>query len=361
MAVRTGMNNNYACIRLVAALFVFAGHMGMVLNGRPPLLGSMPVHELGVAMLFLIGGCLVSQSWERDKNIPRFAVRRFFRLWPPFAFMILVMTFVSGPLLSELGIRGYFSSWYKEYLNNLRFYIVFAQPGVFTGVPVANVTNGSLWTMPVEAAAYILTPFLAWIMLKRTREGRSGISGISFAAPFVIAFFCALDLYFILYKRPAQFVIYRTDLYAAWHLLVFFVIGIIFGTSQVQKYLNVQAAFACLMVSLVFQFNSPAIQYPVLYVVLPYCVFSFAYAKPALFSGMTKWPDLSYGIYLYGFFFQQMIMQIRVDKQYQWGYLTCLIISLIPTLAAAVVSCLLVERPAAKAGRYLIKRLKQIT
>ncbi len=348
------MNNNFACIRLVAALFVFAGHMGMVLNGRPPVLGAMPLHELGVAMLFLIGGCLVSQSWERDKNVLRYSLRRFFRLWPPFAFMILVMTFVSGPLLSELGIGGYFSSWYRTYLKNLRFFIVFAQPGVFTDVPLANVTNGSLWTMPVEAAAYILTPLLAWLILKKRPNKKTDISAI---AVVIVLAFCFLDLYFIVFHHQEQFVIYGTDLFAAWHLIVFYVIGMVFGTERMQKYLNVQAAFTGLMLALVFQFNSAAIQYPLLYVLLPYCVFSLAYAKPPVFSGMGKWMDLSYGIYLYGFFFQQMVVQIRFRNHYEWGYLTCFIISLIPTLAAAVISCLLIEKPSAKAGRYLVHKL----
>ena len=159
-----GRENNFPLIRLTAAVFVFAGHMGLILGGQPPLLGGLPLHELGVGMLFLISGYLITKSWLSDPHPLRFAVRRFLRLWPPFAVLVLLLALAAGPLLSSLGPEGYFRSGWGGYLRNLRFYIVYALPGVFTDLPLPNSMNGSLWTMPVEAGLYVLTPVLLTVM-----------------------------------------------------------------------------------------------------------------------------------------------------------------------------------------------------
>ena len=105
-----GRENNFPLIRLTAAVFVFAGHMGLILGGQPPLLGGLPLHELGVGMLFLISGYLITKSWLSDPHPLRFAVRRFLRLWPPFAMLVLLLALAAGPLLSSLGPEGYFRS-----------------------------------------------------------------------------------------------------------------------------------------------------------------------------------------------------------------------------------------------------------
>ena len=136
--------NNFTMVRLVATVFVFAGHMGVLLGGQAPLLGGYGLHELGVAMLFLISGYLITMSWLSDPDPLRYGIRRFFRLWPPFAVMVLIMVFLAGPLLSDLGVSGYFKSGYQAYLQNLRLFIVYYQPGVFSGLPLPNTTNGSL-------------------------------------------------------------------------------------------------------------------------------------------------------------------------------------------------------------------------
>ena len=41
-------------------------------------MGSFPLHEIGVAVLFTISGYLITKSWLSDPHPIRFAVRRFF-------------------------------------------------------------------------------------------------------------------------------------------------------------------------------------------------------------------------------------------------------------------------------------------
>lgn len=345
--------NNFTMVRLVATVFVFAGHMGVLLGGQAPLLGGYGLHELGVAMLFLISGYLITMSWLSDPDPLRYGIRRFFRLWPPFAVMVLIMVFLAGPLLSDLGVSGYFKSGYQAYLQNLRLFIVYYQPRVFSGLPLPNTTNGSLWTMPVEAFLYLSTPFLLTALRVKTRSARS-----FYATAVLTAAAVGFDLYLRCFCPDARAVFYGTDLVAAYHLIVFYLIGIFYTYGEARKMLNLQIGSAALCVLLLFQFSAPFLQYLLLYLAFPYIVFSFVFAPAPVFCGMDRKMELSYGIYLYGFFFQQLIVSLNLNRGWNLSYLEALLLSAIPTLAASVLSYYLVERPALRLGRRLAGKLK---
>lgn len=346
-------DNNFNLIRLIATVFVFAGHMGMLLNGNPPLLGGFRLHELGVGILFLMSGYLITKSWMSDPNPLRYSIRRFFRLWPPFAVLILIMVFVTGPMLSDLGVQGYYQSWYKAYLQNLRFFIVYAQPGVFTDLPVPNTTNGSLWTMPVEGALYVITPLLLTTLQVRRNPEKSfyPMAVLACAA-------CGFDLYLRIFCTNAIVVLYGTNLISAYHLIVFYIIGILFTYDKVRKYLNIQVGCAALFLLFIFQLSGEPLQQVLLYIILPYFIFSLAFAKEPVFCRLGRKVEPSYGIYLYGFFFQQLVVYLQQKNGINLSYTQAFIFSGIPTLVAAVLSYYLVEMPAMRCSRFLIKKLR---
>ena len=90
---------------------------------------------------------------------------------------------------------------------------------------------------------------------------------------------------------------------------------------------------------------------------LVYFVFSFALAQEPVFQGYGRKMDLSYGIFLYGFFFQQLTMQYIRRNGMNLGFMSILIISILPTLLAAFLSYYLVEKPVQQITRRLIIRL----
>jgi len=355
----TSHNNNFTIIRMIATAFVFIGHMGMIQSGTPLLFGSYSLHELGVGILFLISGYLITKSWLSDPHPLRYAIRRFFRLWPPFAVMILVMVFLTGPLLSDLGIEGYFASTYKTYLRNLCFFIVYAQPGVFSNNFLANTTNGSLWTMPVEAAAYVLTPILVTVLRVQHGTDRSRTNYSFYTAALLTAAAVAFDLYLRVFQADALVVFYGTDLIAAWHLITMYIIGTFFTYEQTQKYLNLQVACVAGCILLIFQSSSVFLQYLSLYLILPYFIFSFAFAPNAKFSKIGRKLEPSYGIYLYGFFFEQLIMSLQQTYNLNLTYFQSLILSAVPTLIAAILSYYLVEKPAQQLSRFLLAKCRR--
>lgn len=347
-------DNNFSVIRLTATLFVFMGHMGEILGMSPPYLGALPIHELGVMLLFLISGYLITQSWLSDPHPLRFAVRRFFRFWPPFAVMVLIMVFVTGPLLSDLGVQGYFHSWYKSYLENLRFYMVYAQPGVFTDLPLANATNGSLWTMPVEAVLYIVTPLLLTLLRVKSRS-RTSFRLMGGLTAVTVGFDLCLRTFF----AGSAAVFYGTNWIAAFHLITIYVIGMFYTYEEVRKYLNLQVGCVAMLLLLFTQIVSDPLQHLLLYLVYPYFIFSFVFAPKPLFKNFSRKIDLSYGIYLYGFFFQQLLVSWQQRNGNDLGYMGTFGLSLLLTLAASVLSWYLVEKPSQQFGRFLIRKIKE--
>ena len=345
--------NNFNMLRLIASLFVFAGHMGPIMGGAPPTVAGFSLHELGVAILFLTGGYLIAKSWENDRHPVRYMVRRMFRLWPPFAAMILLAAFVAGPLLSDLGAGGYFAAGVGNYLKNLRFFIVYALPGVFSGNPIAGVANGSLWTMPVEFALYLATP----VVLEMVRAGRG--KRFSFAALSVLsgalaALFFALSLLY----AGKTIVFYGTDVIAALHLAVFYVTGMLFAEDTRGVLRRPQTGAVLLAVLAAAEFAPQPLPMLLLYIVLPVVVFSFALPEHPVFASFGGRWELSYGIYLYGFFFQQLTVQLMLKGGYVWSYAACFFISLVPTLLMSALSCLLVENPMKKAARAVTRVLR---
>ncbi|MBQ7371416.1 MAG: acyltransferase [Blautia sp.] len=346
-------DNNFTMIRFIATIFVFAGHMGFIRGGEPPFLAGFFLHEIGVGILFLIGGYLITQSWLSDPDPVSYSIRRFFRLWPPFAVMILIMVFVTGPLLSDLGIKGYFSSWYTLYLRNLRFFIVFAQPGVFGDLPLAYSTNGSLWTMPVEAVLYILTPFLLTALrVRRQRQASFRRAAILTGA------FCVIDIILRAFFEKKMVVVYGTDLISAFHLIVLYIIGILFTYEQVRQYLNVQIGCLGMCVLFVFQFAAKPLQYILLFLIFPYFIFSLALASKPAFCQFGRRFEPSYGIFLYGFFFQQLMVSFQQHMGWNCSFVVILLLSAVPTFLVAAFSYYVVEKPMQQFGRFLIRKWK---
>ncbi len=347
-------SNNFNLVRLIGALLVMIGHMGPIMGTTVPVFGQ-DLHGIGVEILFLIGGYLVAQSWMKDPHPVRYGIKRFLRLWPPFAFMILLMTFVTGPLLSNLGKAGYFGSWWTTYLQNLRFYIIYAQPGVFTENPISYVTNGSLWTMPVELALYFVTPLVTLIFgIGKNRRYSFPVFFIFCLAMIGVGLW--LDMH-----PDTSWIFYATDWAAGLKLGIYYLIGMLCSMKPMRKWFRMEWTPIAFLAIILLQYEARPVQYLTLIIALPYIVFSLALAPGALFGRVGTKYELSYGIYLYGFFFQQLTVLWQQKTGISLGVPGSFVVSLCMTVAAAFLSCVLIEKPMQRLSRSLTHRLKQPT
>ena len=344
--------NNFNVIRLVAALFVMAGHMGHIAGTAVPAFAGKQMHTIGVSIFFIIGGYLIATSWASDPHPIRYAIKRFVRIWPPLAVLVLLMTYVAGPLLSELGPAAYFQSWYTAFLGNLRLFIVFALPGVFTNLPYPNVVNGSLWTIPVEVALYVLCPLILCLVGFLRKDKARHILLLFLAGAAVLA-----EVLRLLYLTD-PLIFYATSWSSAWPLITYFLVGMVYTIPAVRKLLHLQWAVLLLLILSCVNFSAP-VQTVLFYLILPYFIFSFAFASQPVFSRVCAKYELSYGIYLYGFFFQQLAVWYGIRHQWSLSFMQLFIISLIPTLLAAWLSCVLIEKPLIRLSSRLLARWKQ--
>jgi peptidoglycan/LPS O-acetylase OafA/YrhL len=160
-----GRANNFDSIRFWAALSVLFSHAFSLSYGsaafEPIMIATAGQTNLGivaVAAFFVISGYLITQSFERSRNIRSFVRARALRLLPGLIVVLLLMSFIAGPLLTELPWGDYFGARrvYGYVLVNASLLDFRGElPGVFFSNPLPHV-NGPLWTLRYEAECYAL-------------------------------------------------------------------------------------------------------------------------------------------------------------------------------------------------------------
>ena len=338
-------SNNFNALRLVAAFFVITGHM-YILNGgaAPTIFCSAGIQGVGVYIFFTLGGYFIMKSWLSDRHPLRYAAKRFFRIWPPLAAVVLLSVVIIGPIFTTLPLRTYFR-WCLFYFKNLLLNVVYSLPGVFESNPYPSAVNGSLWTLPIEVAMYVFIP-IAESIIAHLRSGwarRSVFCGMA-------VLICVLDCC-LLAKPDARLVIYGTDWVSAVHILPFYFIGMLVGYLEadglpIRDYLNLPLAVtaALLVPALSQQFVSHA----ALFVVLPYLIFSLGYAPCPILEKAGNKAEITYGIYLFGFPIQQCLMSVLSSRGIVIHSLILTLVSFCLSALAAYALHFLVENPSRK-------------
>ncbi len=326
-------DNNFDFIRLIGALLVIVGH-SFVLTGRPPpaLLG-MGVHSLGVKIFFVVSGYLVTESWLRDPSFLRFLMRRSLRIFPALAFCVLLTVFLLGPLASGLSCVEYFTSAETyDYLSNIALYVRYGLPGVFEANTLPRAVNGSLWTLPVEFAAYLLLPCVLLLLRLRCGGWLAGLVGIGFIGTEIATRGVS---------AAAQPIIYATGVISGLQLVAYFVAGAAYRVLRLERFLSLQ--WAMLLVLLGIVLPSDAGTLPLLqYTTIPYVTLAFAMPRFPRFSWISKVGDFSYGLYLYAFPMQQFAV-VLIGSGHS-AYLNMAFATSTSAMLAAI-SWFYVERP----------------
>lgn len=139
--------NNFAALRLIAALLVVYGHQTVDQTGT---------FGLRLVLFFAISGFLVAGSWNSDPNPGRFLARRLLRVWPAYAAVITICASASfmfpAPDMPEVSRTASLF-----YLKNLWF------AGFDWGFfPAHNpFMNQSIWMMRFEVDIYLAFAALA--------------------------------------------------------------------------------------------------------------------------------------------------------------------------------------------------------
>ena len=147
--------NNFDVIRNVLAFLVFFTHWNILTSSGHQ---SMLFHLSGIAidMFFVVSGFLIWWSYSSDRDSINFYLKRFFRVFPLYFFVISTQTvfFIFQSSGSCADIVKYFS------VNIVFLNFLAPSVGDILGGLNVNAINGSLWTLKNEVFFYISVPLI---------------------------------------------------------------------------------------------------------------------------------------------------------------------------------------------------------
>jgi peptidoglycan/LPS O-acetylase OafA/YrhL len=322
--------NAFDLLRLAAALLVVVGHSWVLTGHEDPLtfLSGTNAGDLGVGVFFLLSGYLVAASWLADPSLKRFAARRALRIYPAYALVVLVLTFLLGPLVTTLATGQYLASGqtWRFLLGNLSIvHVQFDLPGVFAHNPYPNAVDGSLWTIRVEVLCYVGVAALGLLGFLRRRWILATVAAVLMVVAAVVEI---SGYHGVLLPGLLD--------YQAAVPIAFFGVGMAYrefvGANPPPWWtLPVTAlVWAALWVTPAAPVGA------VLFVAA--LTYTIAFRAPTAWQRPTKGYDLSYGTYLLAFPVQQLLSGLPSALN---AALTAVIV-----LALAAVSWRLVEQPA---------------
>lgn len=145
---------------VLVMLFHFAGSYSLPKDSYPVrffLWGKHGVDLFFVLSGFLIGGQIIEESLLSRFSFATFYIKRFWRIFPPYYFAVLVFFLVY--LYASGG--GIFRN--SAILNDIYAHLLYLQN--YTS-PV--IYGGVYWTLAVEEQFYILIPALLYLLIRRT-------------------------------------------------------------------------------------------------------------------------------------------------------------------------------------------------
>jgi peptidoglycan/LPS O-acetylase OafA/YrhL len=282
-------DNNFDCLRIVAALMVMFTHSflvsyGYTINVEPLSVltdGQMTSGTVGVQIFFAISGYLITDSWMRNPEWRRFLVARSLRIFPGLLGVLMVSVFVLGPLATSLPLNQYFGTYETwRYLGNIWLVgIVHELPGVFLNNPFKAIVNGSIWTLPYEFFCYL---------------GVMALGLVRCISVSVVGVLLAISLALV---SPI-----RDDGGLAFHAM--FLAGMALRILRVpHSWLLVAVCVGILIVGTQFHVLRLVFNVFGTYLVL------FVATHPRIrLPRAARYGDFSYGIYLYAYPFQQFIV-----------------------------------------------------
>lgn len=335
-------NNNFTCIHLCAALMVVLGHQFDLMGKTPPSIFGMNVHGLGVRILFVVSGYLITESYIRNNNIFVYIKRRLLRIYPALIICIMMSVLALGPIFTTLPLSIYFKNSGEYIWKNLCMSPVFALPGVFEDNIYPSVVNGSLWTLPIEVFCYLTLIVFLGIYNKLSLLSRKG------ANIYYIVVIVFLNVIYLLRMGGINesFIFWGTDWSMALELILYFYSGSLFSRLELKKSCNLQFA---LMVCLVTLCTGGLWRKITTILAIAYIVLSFAFAERLVFSKILKGKDICYGIYLWAFPVQQSLVQlILVRNGLECPVGIMFVFSIVIVFFLSYVTFVLVERPVQK-------------
>lgn len=325
-------------MRLGFAFLVVAAHSWSLTGTRPTgpfLLGHTEIGVFGLYGFFALSGYLVTGS-RIGNSTWHYLANRALRIVPGFWTCLVVTAFVIAPaslLLVGDSLGGF--SWHSAshyVLGSLDL----KAPGSIAGTLEHNPGNawdGSLWTVRFEVFCYLI---LAALALPGVRRGR-----------WLVVVLTLGDMLLFLSHQQNHIFGAHPDVRLLAHFWPLFGAGAILRlwADRIPSSGRIAGVCAVLLVAQLIVMNdpAPAMAFPLAYL----CVWvGQRFAGPEL----TRRHDISYGVYIYAYPVQQLLIAVHADR---WGALVFLLLCSPLICLFGVASWFVVERPALRLKRGL--------
>lgn len=302
-----GRDNNFNLMRLIAAVMVLYGHSFALAVGsssaEPWLQFGVTPGSVAVDIFFITSGFLVTGSLIERRELCSFVIARVLRIYPALIIVVALTVFVLGAYFTTLTLSGYFSDaeTFKYWIRNstlLRGSYGYL-PDVFENNPYKKAVNGSLWTMPWEVRMYIV--LLGVGIVAKFAQWRDWV----WKAIVIAIFFTVSAVYLMTYLFDS-IVLIKDE--RVLRLFFMFFMGASYFALKEKIYIGHSAALAALFCTAIAIFFGKSVFLPIYTVLAGYIVLYLALLPKGKVRNFNRFGDYSYGVYIYAFPIQQIIV-----------------------------------------------------
>ncbi len=311
----TIQRNNFDLLRFLLASSVILCHCYATFYGwelfvkYEPFMkwsqGKISIGSAAVNFFFVISGFLIVRSFESSDNFGEYIKKRILRIYPGFIVVFVLGFLVFGPIGHMKHINF---AEYQNFLNTIPLKRETAnmlslqspiENRYFTQLPQSGLNN-SLWTIHYEFICYLMVPLLVWLGFTKQKKWLLVLMLISYML------LCLQTLGYIFpFKQSLSGGIIGNPYYYPRYF-TYFLCGSCVYVFRNQIPRNAWLAVAALVLFLLsFKLKLIDAIWPLSGT---YLLFFAAYHHKYIFPKFAKYGDLSYGIYLYGWPLQQLII-----------------------------------------------------
>lgn len=300
MSLSQDRDNNFNLLRAVAAMLVIVTHAFSVTgSGADPMISifGTSMGSWAVDVFFVASGYLIAKSWDRRRSPITFLWARFLRIYPALWVNVTVTVIVVAIWFTDLSLTQFLThlSTWKYLLENstlLPVGVYTTLPGAFASPGQEGLVNLPLWTLPYELKMYLATLAIGWVGLLHRKAflwALAGVLGLLYAQ----SIFTSAGEQAGAYQR----------------LGFFFASGAVLYMHRDSIPLLRSVALVLVAV-LLCSLLLPSVNLRLLLLGLatPYLVIFAALVPSGVIRRYNRLGDYSYGLYIYGFPVQQMLV-----------------------------------------------------
>jgi len=342
-----GRANNFTLIRLIAAYAVLFAHSYGLALGKPgqdmmtrwvKMWWGQSLGELAVTVFFVASGFLVGGSYLHRNNALAFVEARILRIFPALFLAVMLSVFVVGWYATTIDKIDYLRSpitWdYVRHNLLLLGGVKYQLPGVFEANPRTSAVNGSLWTLPLELKMYILVLFLGVLGVLKRRYLFN-----LFAVVLVVLFIAQTNSWLTIEGPYAKHS----------YLVIAYVVGMLFYVNR--KDIPLNFVVLSVVVVVMWFFYGTAMWMPIKILGLGYILLFIALHPAVRLPNIDRWGDISYGVYVFAFPIQQLIVE-DISR----SPIEVLVYSTLVVVPLSALSWFLVEKPALRMKGKIFRR-----